>query len=36
MVEIGTFDGFPEAGLQFLRDIEVNNNKEWFEENRET
>ena len=36
MGEIGTFDGFPEAGLQFLRDIEVNNNKEWFEENRET
>jgi uncharacterized protein (TIGR02453 family) len=36
MGEIATFDGFPEAGLQFLRDIEVNNNKEWFEENRET
>lgn len=31
-----TFNGFPEEGLQFLRDIEVNNNKEWFQENRGT
>jgi uncharacterized protein (TIGR02453 family) len=36
MSEVATFDGFPEEGLQFLRDIEVNNNKEWFQENRET
>jgi uncharacterized protein (TIGR02453 family) len=31
-----SFNGFPEEGLQFLRDIEVNNNKEWFQENRGT
>ncbi len=34
MSEIESFSGFPEAGLQFLRDIEVNNNKEWFQENK--
>lgn len=36
MSEIETFNGFPEEGLQFLRDIEVNNNKEWFQANKET
>lgn len=36
MSEPTAFSGFPEAGLQFLRDIEENNNKEWFEANRET
>lgn len=36
MSETDTFNGFPEAGLQFLRDIEVHNNKAWFEENRGT
>ena len=36
MSEIVPFDGFPEEGLQYLRDIEVNNNKEWFQENRGT
>lgn len=34
MSEIKSFDGFPEAGLQFLRDIADNNNKEWFQANR--
>ena len=34
MSETDSFDGFPEAGLQFLRDIEVNNNKEWFQANK--
>ncbi len=36
MNEIKTFDGFPEAGLQFLRDIEDNNNKAWFQANKPT
>ena len=36
MSEIETFNGFPEEGLQFLRDIEVNNNKEWFQANKGT
>ena len=35
MSDTATFDGFPEAGLQFLRDIEANNNKEWFQANRD-
>jgi len=30
------FEGFPQAGLQFLRDLESNNNKEWFEANKDT
>jgi len=34
MSEIETFNGFPKEGLQFLRDIEVNNNREWFQENK--
>jgi uncharacterized protein (TIGR02453 family) len=29
------FSGFPRRGLKFLKDIVVNNNKSWFEENRE-
>ena len=36
MSEIESFNGFPEEGLQFLRDIEVNNNKEWFQANKGT
>jgi uncharacterized protein (TIGR02453 family) len=28
------FQGFPLEGIQFLRDLEQNNNKEWFEANR--
>lgn len=27
---------FPEEGLQFLRDLAANNNKAWFEENKDT
>ncbi len=30
------FFGFPKAGVQFLRDLENNNNKEWFQENKAT
>ena len=30
------FPGFPAEGLQFLRDIEANNNKEWFQANKPT
>ncbi|MBN2379952.1 DUF2461 domain-containing protein [candidate division WOR-3 bacterium] len=29
------FQGFPDKGLAFLRDLTANNNKTWFEENRE-
>ena len=28
------FDGFPKAGTKFLKDLEKNNNREWFEENK--
>lgn len=30
------FRGFPAAGLQFLRDLESNNTKEWFQAHRST
>jgi uncharacterized protein (TIGR02453 family) len=36
MSDTQPFNGFPDEGLQFLRDIEVNNNKAWFEDNRTT
>ena len=36
MSDIDTFNGFPQEGLQFLRDIELNNNKEWFLANKPT
>ena len=29
------FDGFPQAGLQFLADLAENNNKEWFTANKD-
>jgi len=29
------FDGIPPEGLQFLRDLAKNNNREWFSDNRE-
>lgn len=29
------FQGFPKEGLELLLDIEINNNKEWFEANRD-
>ena len=28
------FNGFTETGIQFLKDLAANNNKEWFEEHR--
>jgi uncharacterized protein (TIGR02453 family) len=31
-----TFEGFPAEGLRFLRDLATNNNKPWFDANRET
>lgn len=34
MTEISAFAGFPPEGRQFLRDLEANNNREWFEANR--
>ncbi|MDX1415575.1 MAG: DUF2461 domain-containing protein [Candidatus Promineifilaceae bacterium] len=36
MSELDTFNGFPEDGLQFLRDIAENNNKEWFQVHKPT
>lgn len=35
MAENTTFDGFPTATLQFLHELAANNNREWFEANRE-
>ncbi|MEL7234493.1 MAG: DUF2461 family protein, partial [Chloroflexota bacterium] len=29
------FEGFPEAGIQFLRDLRENNNREWWEDNKQ-
>lgn len=29
------FKGFTEQGIQFLKDLAANNNKEWFEQNRD-
>ncbi len=28
------FPGFPEEGIQFLKELEKNNNREWFQENK--
>ena len=28
------FSGFPKEGMKFLRELEINNNKEWFKENK--
>lgn len=36
MTDPSTFTGFPAAGLQFLRDLEANNNRDWFEANKST
>ena len=36
MTATATFSGFPEAALQFLRDIEINNDKAWFQANKNT
>lgn len=30
------FTGFPQQGLQFLHDLEQNNDKQWFAENKQT
>lgn len=32
---MGEFTGFPSKGLKFLKDLAANNDKAWFEENRE-
>lgn len=39
MVRMGLirpFSGLPQEGVQFLRDLEANNNRDWFEAHRET
>ena len=36
MSTIPDFTGFPAEGIQWLRDIAENNNKDWFEANRKT
>ncbi len=33
--EDSAFSGFPEAGLEFLRDLKENNDREWFRERKE-
>ncbi|MDX1534535.1 MAG: DUF2461 domain-containing protein [Thermoplasmata archaeon] len=35
MGEIAPFTGFPAQGLQFLRDLEKNNNREWFQAHKQ-
>lgn len=35
-MKIHHFDGFPKAGLEFMQALVVNNNKEWFEANKQT
>lgn len=35
MADDKTFNGFPAATLQFLQELAANNNREWFEANRE-
>ena len=35
MADAKPFTGFPEEGLQFLHDLAANNNRDWFEANRE-
>lgn len=36
MSAIPEFTGFPQAGLQFLRDLSANNNKDWFDTHKNT
>ena len=33
-MQVGSFVGFPDAGIRFLKDLTVNNNRAWFEQNR--
>lgn len=36
MSTMPTFSGFPQAGLQFFRDLAANNDREWFEAHKPT
>ena len=36
MSHLQPFSGFPKAGLQFLANLAVNNNRDWFEAHKET
>lgn len=36
MPSLPHFEGFPKSALKFLADLKQNNNKEWFEANRDT
>ncbi len=35
MEEVPAFEGFPEAGFHFFRELAVNNNREWFAEHKQ-
>jgi uncharacterized protein (TIGR02453 family) len=35
-MDLQSFTGFPEAGIQFLADLARNNNREWFQANKKT
>ncbi|TWT51641.1 hypothetical protein KOR42_35290 [Thalassoglobus neptunius] len=32
---MGTFNGFPPSVFQFLSELEANNDKDWFDANRD-
>tara|TARA_R110002094_G_scaffold63640_3_gene73924 strand:+ start:969 stop:1640 length:672 start_codon:yes stop_codon:yes gene_type:complete len=32
----GGFEGFPKAGIKFLKDLEQNNSRDWFNDNKKT
>lgn len=33
-MDLQSFSGFPEEGIQFLADLDVNNNRDWFQANK--
>src|SRR5215469_12432946 len=36
LMTTGTFDGFPAAGFTFFEQLAKNNNREWFQQHKET
>ena len=36
MMDTGSFSGFPPEGLQFMADLADNNNRDWFNERKQT
>ncbi len=35
MDEVKAFEGFPEEGFRFFRELAVNNNREWFKQHKQ-